>query len=580
MGSPFDEILNHDVLLDLAGERYFERGEGYHRGGHVRALVEHDGVLVAKVLGTYEYRVRFRVEDGGIAYSCDCPLGVNGEFCKHCVAVGLAWLEGEAGHELPEEGAEPVTMDDVRAYLSDQDKDALVRIVMEQAMEDDRLRERLLLRAARKGGGAPNLTAFRRAIDSVVEPPRDYWDYGSPWDYAQGIESIAESVLDLLREGFVAEAIEVSEYALAAVEKAMDYDADGAIYGILQRLEEIHHSACKEAKPDPEALAARLFKWELEGHHDTFYEAVESYADVLGEKGLAEYRRLAEEEWASLPILGPDRKNAQRYYDRRRFRLTNIMRTLASLSGDIEEVVAIESKDLSSPEVYLRIAKIYDEAGDSDRTLEWAEEGMWVFPDEKHFGLRGFLAEQYHERGRHEEAMTLAWAEFIESSDLGGYQRLKTHTDRAGGWGSWREKALAFVREDIARRKEEPGRYYLSFPEDHSRLVRIFLWEEDVEAAWREAKEGGCSDDLWLELAARREQDHPKDALTIYQPRIEPLINQTNNTAYKEAYELLLRMRGLMKRLDREQEFDEYLELIRMEYKRKRNFMKLLDGME
>jgi hypothetical protein len=32
-----------------------------------------------------------------------------------------------------------------------------------------------------------------------------------------------------------------------------------------------------------------------------------------------------------------------------------------------------------------------------------------------------------------------------------------------------------------------------------------------------------------------------------------------------------------MRRLDRQAEFDEYVELLRLEYKRKRNFMKLLD---
>lgn len=101
-----------------------------------------------------------------------------------------------------------------------------------------------------------------------------------------------------------------------------------------------------------------------------------------------------------------------------------------------------------------------------------------------------------------------------------------------------------------------------------------------MEAAWREAKEGGCSNDLWLELAAGREEDHPEDALSVYEVRIEPLIEWTNNKAYQEAYELLLKVRTLMQRLGREQEFDEYLELLRAEYKRKRNFMKLLDGME
>ena len=569
--------MPHDVLLELAGKRCFERGEGYHRGGHVGGIVEHEGTIAAKVLGTYEYRVRLRAEDDELDYSCDCPLGVDGEFCKHCVAVGLDWLEGEVGHKLSEAGAEPITMDDVRTYLERQEKDVLVRIVIEQAMEDERLRERLLLRAARTGGGSPDIAAFRWAIDRAVEPPDDYWDYSSPWDYARGLESVIEAISEMLKEGFAAEAIELSEYALAEVEKkAMDYDADGTIHGILEDIEEIHHAACVEAQPDPEALAARLFVWEMGGHYDTFYGAVETYADVLGEKGLAEYRRLAEEEWAKVSTLGPDRERAW-HYDRRRTRLTNIMRALAGLSGDIEELVAVESKDLSRPQAYLRIAEIYHDAGDADKALEWAEEGMWVFPDEKRSGLRGFVAERYHERGRHEKAMELAWARFVESPNLEGYKQLKDHADRAGGWRTWREKALAFVREDVAKRKEESVRSYLSFPVDHSELVRILLWEGRDEDAWREAKEGGCSNELWLELAAGREEDHPEDALSVYEARIEPLIERTDNKAYQEAYELLLKMRALMRRLGREQELDEYLELLRIEYKRKRNFMKLLD---
>jgi uncharacterized Zn finger protein len=85
---------------------------------------------------------------------------------------------------------------------------------------------------------------------------------------------------------------------------------------------------------------------------------------------------------------------------------------------------------------------------------------------------------------------------------------------------------------------------------------------------------------LWIELAGLREQYAPKESLEIYVGRIEPLIRKTNNKAYEEAYALLLKSRELMKRLGREAEFAEYLEMIRLEYKRKRNFMKLLDEME
>src|SRR5215212_808035 len=190
MESALEEILTYDVLLELAEERYFERGENYYYDGRVHALVEHEGAIVAKALGTHEYRVRFRAEDDGLVYSCDCPLGVDREFCKHCVAVGMAWLKGEAEHDFSGVGAESITtMDDVRAYLEGQEKDVLIRLLVEQAMEDERLRERLLLRTARTRGGTPNIAAFRQAIHRAVGPPGDYWDYGSPWDYAQSLES-------------------------------------------------------------------------------------------------------------------------------------------------------------------------------------------------------------------------------------------------------------------------------------------------------------------------------------------------------------------------------------------------------
>ena len=277
-------------MLELVGQTYFDRGDDYHSGGHVYDLVEHAGVVVAKVSGTADYRVRLWVEDG-LAYSCDCPLGVDGEFCKHCLATGLAWLEGGL----------------------DQEKDFLVGIVMEQAMQDEGLRERLSLRTSRMGG--LNLAAFHRAVDDAVKCDDDC--YGPPWEYASGIQNVVEAIAELLEDGFAAEVVELSEYALARVEEALEHDLDGTIGDISEELEEIHLKACKRAKPDPEALAKQLFDWELGSDHDTFFDALETYAEVLGERGIAEYGRLAEEEWTDVPALGPARENRPHYYGRR-----------------------------------------------------------------------------------------------------------------------------------------------------------------------------------------------------------------------------------------------------------------------
>ena len=249
MVSDLVENLTREVMLELAGETYFERGEGYYQGGHVYDLVEHGGVIVAKVAGTEDYRVRLWAEDG-LAYSCDCPLGLDGEFCKHCVAAGLAWLEGDNSEDAPGGSA---TMDDVRTYLEDQDKDLLVRIVMEQAMEDEGLRERLLLRASRMGG--LDLAAFRRAVDDAV----DFDDYSdSPWDQTRVIQNVIGAIAELLEEGFAAEVVELSEYAIARIEGAGGYDMDGTIGSILEGLEELRPAMAEPRRPAGRSVSGRI----------------------------------------------------------------------------------------------------------------------------------------------------------------------------------------------------------------------------------------------------------------------------------------------------------------------------------
>jgi uncharacterized Zn finger protein len=79
-----------------------------------------------------------------------------------------------------------------------------------------------------------------------------------------------------------------------------------------------------------------------------------------------------------------------------------------------------------------------------------------------------------------------------------------------------------------------------------------------------------------MQLAVLREADHPQDALAIYRERIALLVEMTDNAAYERAVELLRKVRRLMQRLERETEFDDYLALLKAEYRRKRNFIKLL----
>ncbi|MBF0613005.1 MAG: SWIM zinc finger family protein, partial [Magnetococcales bacterium] len=503
-------LLTPDALRRLAGTQSFTRGHAYFTRGQVRSLLEEGETIIARVYGTREYRVRLEVEDGALKYVCTCPVGDDGDFCKHCVAVGLAWLanqQGEAKLPSAKKGKPTVTMQDVRTFLGELDKSELVEMVMTQAKEDDRLRQGLLLRAAKVHKKGLDLDVWRQAIDSAVDAD-DAVDYRGVSDYAQRIDEVIDSITELLKDGHAQGVIDLAEYALVAVEEAIEHvdDSDGEMGSLLNRLQEIHLRACKQAKPNPEKLAERLFSWELRSDYDVFHEAATTYAEVLGDVGLTAYRHLVKAEWAKVPALKPGADRQDRYSGHRS-RITHMMEVFARQSGDVEQVLAVQQRDLSLPYRFLQVAETCKQAGQNDKALEWAEQGWKSFPGERHDSrLREFLADAYHDRHRHGEAMNLVWDDFALSPGIKGYQNLKKHADRAGQWEFWREKSIALVRERMtsAGKNKQNGTWSFQKFADRSLLVEIFLWEKDVEQAWREAKEGGCSQPLWLNLATQR----------------------------------------------------------------------------
>src|SRR4030042_7125817 len=141
-------ILNLDVLRRLAGPRSFDRGEDYFNRGLVRSLSERNCIVTAKVKGTHTYTVTLREDNGELDYSCTCPMGDNGSFCKHCVAAGLSWLAQKTDgkdKKAGRGGGAEVTMKDVKGYLESLEKKALVEMVLEQAGDSDVLHEKLMM---------------------------------------------------------------------------------------------------------------------------------------------------------------------------------------------------------------------------------------------------------------------------------------------------------------------------------------------------------------------------------------------------------------------------------------------------
>lgn len=581
MGTELSRSINDAVIRRLAGAQSYQRGLGYFSHGHVESLEGRGASVRAVVRGNQDYTVTLAADDGVLGYSCDCPVGTDGAFCKHCVAAALAWLNRAAGptRSAGRSKAKEVTLADAEKILQAEDKDTLARIVLDWAKDDDRLQERLILYAARRSGPDAGAAAVRRAFEKAVRV-RDFVPYREATGWACGVDDAIDSVAQLLSDGQAAAVIELCESALQSllgVIQAVD-DSDGHFGVLRDRLQDIHYRACQKARPDPGELARRLFQWELHSDFDVFYGAAARYAKILGAKGMKVYRELAEAEWEKVPARTAKHERSEWG---QHFRITHIMESLAQASGNIEQLVAVMSRDLLSAYGYLKIAEVYREARQHDNALLWAEKGLQAFPEHTDGRLREFAAEEYHRRRRHDDAMKLMWAEFSERPYLESYKTLERHAKKAGTWPEWRERALGEIRLRVAKAKDKtrgqtrPG--WMQADDNHSVLLEIFLHEGDADEAWQEAGVGGCSETLWLRVAAAREKEHPEDAAPIYLKQAEAGIARTSNGRYEDSVSLLVKAAAVMKRMDRSAEFVHNMEALRVKYKIKRNFVKLVE---
>jgi uncharacterized Zn finger protein len=566
-------------LRELAGPRSYSRGESYFELGAVKRIWREGEVTHGIVVGTQRYRVRLEPGSGGaIAYTCDCPMGQSGAFCKHCVAVGLAI--GDAEGEIDAHPA-PEALSEIEVRLRSQDHDALVALLVELAEADERTLERLRLRFA-ADPAAPDLEAVRRAIELACDPP----DHVSPYEWGCGIDQALDAI-EAIAAGGTAEAaaaaVDLCELIIEGIlaSRWRFSEADSVPALAIDRAVTIHASAYARAGLDREQLAERLLDLQLGSDEwETFAEPLETHAEALGPSGAARYTELVRERFAELPTLGP---GDERGWEEPRYRTTKLMEGIAAASGDPDQLAAVLARDLSFSHQYLRIADAYAEADRHEAAIEWVERGLEQDagesaargPDPR---LRARLAESCAAVGRHEDALEAAWDRYCDSPSLAHYRDLQPFAERLGRWERWRERAHGVLRERARRLRESAGPLS-DLPRrdaDHSELVRILLWEGEPDTAWAEAQEGGCEEQLWLELAAAREEEHPADSVTVYKEWIEPTIERKNKASYADAVALIERAGAALERLGRAGELHELIDGVRARHRRKRNLIALM----
>ncbi|MBN0047437.1 hypothetical protein JS756_25695 [Streptomyces actuosus] len=552
-------VITEANLKKLAGARSFERGRGYLDA--VSGVEIGDGWVSASVHGTERYEVELVLDGpGGPTGTCDCPYGLDGNFCKHLVALGLTVLARRASLPRQRKAAQDRAQH-LDAWLSALPKAELLALLREQIDEDRQLRRRLELKAASARG---DLDAVRSRIRELLDigPFAQYGhvEYADARAYADQAGQAVSAIRELTGSGRATDAITLAREAmrqLAEAQESVD-DSDGRLGQIGADLAEAHLDACRTARPDPGELARWLVGHVL-GDIDDGLTDIDplDYEDVLGAPGTAVLRRTTVEAW-------------QR--NRRGWAEKYLMERLASADGDVDAVIAVHAAG-PSPDgrTHLLIAAELDAARRSDEALHWAERGIRETRDlaAVDTGLVDYLCDRYTQAGRPADAVSVRRDHFGARRTLAAYRQLRAAARAADRWTAERENALARLRADAEQRQH--GRWAGPV------LVDALLDDEDVDAAWQAAVETGADDRQWLTLADQARARRPADALGVYLRLAEPLTGQTGNPVYERLVALLLSIRDCHRRLATEDAFTAYVTTLRAAHERKRNLMRLMD---
>jgi tetratricopeptide (TPR) repeat protein len=543
------------ALKRLAGAA-FARGEAYHRDGRVEILAIEPRQVLAQVAGTEDYRVNLLGKGETIKGECTCPAFEDYGFCKHMVATALAANESDHGPEPMGAGA----FARIRAHLADKPNGVLVAMIAELAERDPALFRKLDIASAADGVDDKTLAArLNKAIDQATAT-RGYVEYREAGGWAGGVDEALDA-LDALNSRHDHLLFKLAERAIDRIESAIESidDSNGECSVLLERARDMHIRAARGARPDPVALARDLYERETGDGYGTFDGAAWLYADVLGEAGLVEYRRLATEAWEKLPPLtGRAQRKAEGDYGG----LLEILDRFAERDGDVPARIALRAKDLSSPWKYLELAEFCLGQKGANEALRWAEEGLWTFEDgPSDARLVLFAANLLMKAERPGEAESVLKRAFERAPDFNVYLRWR----EAGGEAA-RDQALAVVERWAAA---ETGP---SFGHPADLGVKILMHEKRFDMAWAMTRKHRVSRTVKEGLARESEADHPREALEVYVRRVDDLANEGGNRAYQEAAGFIARMG----RLRAPAEQTAYVATLKERFGRRRNFVKLL----
>lgn len=585
-------------IRERATDTSFERGYGYYRDGAVLEIAVRGNQLTAEVEGSdYDpYQVSVSLGEHGIGYAnCTCPYDWGGD-CKHIVAVLLAYIHSpEEMEELPS----------LEAMLADLDRDQLQALILELANSQPWLVgiiQKQVSSMQAKADEAASESAessprerrrpldpdpFRRQVRHVLHslddmrPSEAYWYVGG---VASSVLEILEQARTFIEAGDGHSALTILEAVTDEYVNGWTYldDSDGELGDLFDHLGLLWTEAILTADLTPaerEEWAVQLDAWDAEvsdyGIDEAFigaYEATQQGWDSPILQSILNGEDVDLHEWYIDPLhaeLAEARLNilarqgrTQEYLNlaKAEERTKRYIIMLVQL-GRLQEAADYGLEHMGFADEALALAKALHERGETESALDIAGYGLKL--DGEYSELARWLRDVASSAGEPEKALNAAVIAMREGPSLVDYQAVQTVAGER--WPELREELLAHLRQ-IESWYSEPQ-------------VDIFLHEGLIDDAIS-ALGSYAGYSLLERVADAAISERPDWVIQACRKQAEVIMDGGKSSIYRHAVKWLEKARAAYLAADREAEWQEYLDTLLDQHRRKYKLRPMLEALQ
>jgi uncharacterized Zn finger protein len=626
--------LTWDDLQGWAGSRVLSRGQSYYRDRRVQGLAQtQTGGIIAWVHGGQRYATEVDFEQGELISVCTCPYGNN---CKHAVAVVLEYLdhvkknkevprvteqdkrlvllrdsadEQEWGDEEEDEEYQGIDGDKLapkkfgktepiflRGFLEQQNKEQLIALIEELAGKHSIIREVLQDRYdLSKGSVKKMVNAVRKEIHELSSEPAwsNHWrGEGHIPDYSK----VKDRMNALFKQGQADEVVALGRELLEAGIKQVEMSHDEGETGMeISSCLDVVFQALPQSSLSPVEQMLWVINAELEDDYELCYGAESFWKKKQKASDWSTVAdRLLERLNNFQSVKGED--SFSRSYCRDN--LTNwIIRALEN-SGRHEEIIPLCEQEAVKTGSYSRLVDVLRKAKRLEEAEQWIHKGIKATQKPSPgiaSHLRDTLREMREKEGNWLQVTGFRVEDFIQMPSLHGYKEMKKAAEKGKVWPTVRAATLLYLEKGKLPEvdplwplpemgvEEAPKVRKNEFPMADV-LIDIAIEEKrpDDVLKWydlrRSKKQVFWGEDSYQEdqIAEAVADHYPDRALAIWKNVAEKQIALTKPKAYEAAAIYLRKVQGLLKRLERQSEWNSYLLKLQQTNARKIKLIEIL----